>query len=64
MTLSVSVTAQNVTHCDEREEWAVFSDSNYYPHVSVLCGDTRARALAYAWKNPLAVLELESKARK
>jgi hypothetical protein len=61
MTLSVSVHAQNVTHCDEREGWAVFSGGNYYPHVSVLCGDTRARALAFAWNNPFAVLELESK---
>jgi hypothetical protein len=64
MTLSTNVNVQGVTHCEEREGWAVFSDGNVYPAVSVLCGDLRARALAYAWNNPAAVVMLESKDRK
>jgi hypothetical protein len=64
MTLSVSTAAQGATHCEEREGWAVFSDGAAYPAVSILCGDVRARALAFAWSNPMAVLEIESKQYK
>lgn len=64
MTISTNVSAQKVTHCEGREGWAVFSDGVGFPAISILCGDERARALAFAWANPLDVLRLESEAQK
>jgi len=57
MTLCVSVSVQCASTCEEREGWAVFSGGNVYPCVSILCGETRARALAFAWNNPEMILQ-------
>ena len=57
LNLTVAVNVQGATHCEEREGWAIFSDGLAYPHVSILCGETRARALAFAWAHPELILQ-------